>query len=105
MTPLRGAFRPEDAPSYTTAAAVGGPYATRDGGEASEKNRPEKSTAAAARMIAAGLGVRAPKKTEEMRRYERAVRERERGRIEREREEKSRGEREREEAQRAIWED
>jgi hypothetical protein len=79
MTPMRGNFRPEDG----------------------EKARPEKSTAAAARMIAAGLGVRPPKKTEEMKRYERAIREKEGKRQDQAKEEKK----EAEEAKRAIWED
>lgn len=55
-------------------------------------------------MIAAGLGVRQPKRSEESRAYEKAVR----GKAEREREvERERGvreEREREERRRGVWE-
>ncbi|KAF2143595.1 uncharacterized protein K452DRAFT_350061 [Aplosporella prunicola CBS 121167] len=67
--------------------------------------RPEKTTAVAGRLIAGALGVRAPKRTEEEREFDRAVREKERKRREREREDRER-EREREEsAKRSVWED
>ena len=109
---MRGNFRPEEQEEQAAADYVGygyGEYGMDDGrgpeGNGSEKARPEKSTAAAARMIAAGLGVRQPKKTEEMKRYEKAVRERERGRIEKEKEERERERRDMEEARRAVWED
>ena len=55
-------------------------------------------------MIAGALGVKAPRPTEEGRKYERAVREKERKRREREREEEEKGRREREEARRLAWE-
>lgn len=42
---------------------------------AAAHSRPDKTTAPAARMIAAGLGQKVPKRTEEQRAYERAVRE------------------------------
>ncbi|KAI9669883.1 MAG: hypothetical protein M1831_006918 [Alyxoria varia] len=48
----------------------------------SSNARPEKTTATASRMIAAGLGVKAPKRTEEERKYDRAVRDNERRRRE-----------------------
>ena len=55
-------------------------------------------------MIAAGLGVRQPKRSEEARAYEKATR----GRVEREREKERervvREEREREERRRGWWE-
>jgi len=54
-------------------------------------------------MIAGALGVKAPKKTEEGRAYEKAVREKERRRRERAKEVEGRTEREREEARRAVW--
>lgn len=56
-------------------------------------------------MIAGALGVKAPKKTEEQRGYERAVREKE---IKRREAEKERGRKEEEAAKKAkaaIWED
>ena len=65
--------------------------------------RPEKSNAAAGRMIAGALGVKAPKKTEEGRAYERAVRDNERKRRKRAKEEEEREEKKREEARKAVW--
>ena len=56
-------------------------------------------------MIASALGVRAPKKTEEGKAYEKAVRENERKRREKVKEEKEKEEREREASKRAIWEE
>jgi hypothetical protein len=54
-------------------------------------------------MIAAGLGVRAPKKTEEQREYDRAVREQEIKRKNREREDRERERNEDERAKNAVW--
>jgi len=42
-----------------------------------DRRRPEKTTATASRLIAAGLGMKPAKKTEEQRQYDRAVREQE----------------------------
>jgi len=67
--------------------------------------RPEKTTASAARMIAGALGVKAPKRTEEQRQYDKAVREKEMKRKEREKEEKKQEEAQRERAKAAIWDD
>lgn len=55
-------------------------------------------------MIAGALGVKPPKKTEENKAYERAVREKERKRREVAKKEAESVEREKEEARRAIWE-
>jgi len=65
--------------------------------------RPEKQTAVAGRMIAGALGVRAPKKTEEQRQYEKAIKEKELKRRETERETKRREEASAEKAKAAIW--
>jgi len=67
----------------------------------SSDKRPEKSAAAASRLIAGALGVRAPKMTQEQREYEKAVREKERKRRE---EEKQRA-KEEERKIAAVWED
>ena len=67
------------------------------------ERRPEKTTAAASRMIAAGLGVKAPKKTEEQRQYDRATKEKEIKRKNREKEERERERLEDERAKAAIW--
>ena len=68
-------------------------------------HRPEKSTATAGRMIAGALGVKTPKKSEEARAYERAIREKESKKIARERDEQKLEEEKREQARRQIWED
>ena len=67
------------------------------------EKRPEKSSATAGRIIAGALGVKGPSMTEDQRRYEKAMREKERKRIEREREEERRSEKEKEEARRSVW--
>lgn len=56
-------------------------------------------------MIAAGLGVRAPKRTEEQKEYEKSVRAQERRKKEREIEERNQAKRDAERAKAAIWED
>ncbi|KAK2799903.1 hypothetical protein FQN50_008296 [Emmonsiellopsis sp. PD_5] len=66
--------------------------------------RPEKQTAVANRMIAGALGIRAPKRTEEQRAYDRAVREKEAKRLEREREVERERKRAEEKAKEAVWE-
>ncbi|KAL8787161.1 MAG: hypothetical protein Q9213_002377 [Squamulea squamosa] len=73
--------------------------------QATPSHRPEKSTATAGRMIAGALGVKAPKRSEEAKAYERAVREKESKRIAREREERKEEEERRQQARRQVWED
>ena len=67
--------------------------------------RPEKTTAVAGRMIAGALGVRAPKRTDEEREYDRAMREKERKRRDEEKERERRDNEEREARKKAIWDD
>ncbi|KAH7089204.1 hypothetical protein FB567DRAFT_327243 [Paraphoma chrysanthemicola] len=74
-------------------------------GRAGSDKRPEKTTAVAGRLIAGALGVRAPKRTDEEREYDRVMREKERKRRT---EEKEREKREKEEAEarkKAVWDD
>lgn len=59
----------------------------------------------ARRMIAAGLGLKVPRLTEEQRAYDKALREKERKRREQEREEEKRRLAEAEKAKQSIWED
>ncbi|MCJ1372360.1 hypothetical protein MMC20_003584 [Loxospora ochrophaea] len=66
-------------------------------------SRPEKQTAVAGRMIAGALGVKAPKKTEEQRSYEKAVKEKEIRRREKEKEAKRREEQDAEKAKADMW--
>ncbi|KAH8598979.1 hypothetical protein B0O99DRAFT_683711 [Bisporella sp. PMI_857] len=68
-------------------------------------SRPDKTDAVAKRLIAGALGVKAPKRTEEQRAYDRALKEKEIKRREAERERERREEEERERAKRGVWED
>lgn len=65
--------------------------------------RPEKQTAVAGRLIAGALGVRAPKKTEEQRQYDNAMKEKELKRRNKERGNHKRETEEAEKAKAAIW--
>jgi len=67
--------------------------------------RPEKTDAVAKRLIAGALGVRAPKKTEEQRAYERAIKEKEVKRRNGEKEARIRAEEEAKRAKAAAWGD
>lgn len=67
--------------------------------------RPEKTDAVAKRMIAGALGVKAPKKTEEQRAYDRAIKEKEIKRRNQEKEAAARSKEEAERAKAAVWED
>jgi len=67
--------------------------------------RPEKTDAVAKRMIAGALGVRAPKKTEEQKAYDRAIKEKEIKRRNAEKEAAARAKEEAERAKAAVWED
>ncbi len=67
--------------------------------------RPEKTDAVAKRLIAGALGVRAPKKTEEQKAYERAAKEKELKRRNGEKDAKMRAEEEAKRAKAAAWDD
>ncbi|CAD6566171.1 MAG: hypothetical protein ASARMPRED_008567 [Alectoria sarmentosa] len=95
--------RSTDWSTFSSAYTLNSPSSTLRSPQGPEK-RPEKSSAAAGRLIAGALGVKPPKKTEESKAYERAVREKERKRREVAKEEARKAEREKEEARRAIWE-
>ncbi|KAL9030128.1 MAG: hypothetical protein Q9196_001719 [Gyalolechia fulgens] len=71
----------------------------------SPSSRPEKSTAAAGRMIAGALGMKTPRKNEEAREYERAIKEKESKRIARNREERKAAEERRQQASRQVWDE
>lgn len=67
--------------------------------------RPDKTTATASRMIAAGLGLKAPRRTAEEREYDKAMKDKERKRRDEERA-KEKAEKDAAEARkRAVWED
>ncbi|KAJ5358946.1 uncharacterized protein N7496_011359 [Penicillium cataractarum] len=67
--------------------------------------RPEKQTAVAGRLIAGALGIRAPKRTEEQRAYDRSVKEQEIRRRNREREELAKAKEEEERVKASVWTD
>lgn len=70
--------------------------------ENSEK-RPAKTTSTANRMIAGALGIKAPKKTEEQKQYDKALKDAEIKRKNREREQWERERLEDEKAKAAVW--
>lgn len=74
-------------------------------GQKDPARRPEKQTAVAGRLIAGALGVRAPKRTEEQRAYDRSVKEQEIRRRNREREELAKAKEEEELAKASVWTD
>ncbi|EJP66909.1 uncharacterized protein BBA_04202 [Beauveria bassiana ARSEF 2860] len=76
-------------------------FSARDGGG----RRPEKTDAVARRLIAAGLGLKAPKQTDEQRAYQKSVREQERKRREQERAEEQKRADASERAKTAVWDD
>lgn len=72
---------------------------------ASSQSRPEKTTSAASRMIAAGLGVRAPAKSEEQKQYDKAIRDKERKARDADKEAKRKAEESKTKAGQAMWDD
>ncbi|KAL4809563.1 hypothetical protein BDV18DRAFT_82091 [Aspergillus unguis] len=93
-------------PTSTTSRSRSTSASTSTGPNARDPNRrPEKQTAVAGRLIAGALGIRAPKRTEEQRAYDRSVKEQEIKRRNREREEAARLREEDEKAKAAVWED
>ncbi|KAF2484377.1 hypothetical protein BDY17DRAFT_323234 [Neohortaea acidophila] len=88
-------------PAYGLDAALEGRSIRRD--VDSEERRPEKSTAVASRLIAAGIGQKAPRRTQEQREYDQAMKVQEKKRRDQAREEEERKKREREKAIRDAW--
>lgn len=67
--------------------------------------RPDKTDAMAKRMIAGALGVRAPKRTEEQKAYDKAIKEKEIKRRNTEKEASLRAKEEAERQKAAVWDD
>lgn len=86
-TPMSPTFSKTSDWDMKGVAPYGTRYTTERDDDASSQARPEKQTAVAGRLIASALGVRAPKKTDEQRAYDRAVKEKEIKRRNREKEE------------------
>ncbi|KAM0259028.1 hypothetical protein ACHAQJ_003527 [Trichoderma viride] len=83
------------------------PVATSASGSGSgtPAKRPEKTDAVARRMIAAGLGLKAPKQTDEQRAYQRSIREQEKKKKEMDKAEEERKRQLTEKAKASVWED
>jgi hypothetical protein len=71
----------------------------------SSERRPEKTNAVAHRLIAGALGVKVPRRTEEQRAYDKAMREQEKKKRDQEREAKKKAEEDAAKAKAAIWDD
>lgn len=74
----------------------------RDG---AKQKRPEKSTAVASRLIAAGIGQKAPKRTKEQREYDQAMKVQEKKKRDQAKAEEERKKTETKKAKQAIWGD
>ncbi|EPE26880.1 hypothetical protein GLAREA_02794 [Glarea lozoyensis ATCC 20868] len=100
-------------PSHSRNQGFENPYGYTDGASErtegrnarSDGRRPEKTDAVAKRLIAGALGVRAPKRTEEQKAYDKAAREKETKRREKEKADAAKAELEKEKAKAAVWED
>ncbi|AEO66990.1 uncharacterized protein THITE_2115638 [Thermothielavioides terrestris NRRL 8126] len=92
-------------PPFDGSGAAPPPPAGRQSAAEGPTRRPEKTDAVAQRMIASALGMRAPKRTEEQKAYDRAVREKERKKREEEKEKERKREEEIAKARQAIWDD
>ncbi|EEA20410.1 hypothetical protein TMatcc_000394 [Talaromyces marneffei ATCC 18224] len=86
-------------PSSNTITSSAAPGRVRDGARV----RPEKQTAVASRLIAGALGIRAPKRTEEQRAYDRAMKEKEIKRRNKEKEEEAKARQDEERVKAAVW--
>ncbi|KAH7150074.1 hypothetical protein B0J13DRAFT_549493 [Dactylonectria estremocensis] len=98
------------ASSSTHFSPVGSSWSTEQDasvsrGSADSSRRPEKTDAVARRMIVAGLGLKAPKLTEEQRAYQRSVREQEKKRREQEKAAEQKAKEDAEKAKASVWED
>ncbi|CAC9888706.1 unnamed protein product [Aureobasidium pullulans] len=69
------------------------------------ERRPEKTNAVAHRLIAGALGVKMPRRTEEQRAYDKAIREQEKRKRDVEREARKKAEEDAAKAKAAIWDD
>lgn len=75
------------------------------GSKTADDKRPEKSTAVASRLIAAGIGQKAPKRTKEQREYDQAMKVQEKKKRDQAREDEERKKREKEKALKDVWGD
>ena len=78
---------------------------TRKSTSNADDKRPEKSTAVASRLIAAGIGQKAPKRTKEQREYDQAMKVQEKKKRDAAKAEEERRKAEREKAMKDVWGD
>lgn len=95
----------DDARSSGNRSASGSGRSTPQASAEQPEKRPEKTTSTAARLIAAGLGQRAPRRTEEERKYDQAMKVQEKKRRDAAKAEEERKKAELEQAKKSIWED
>jgi hypothetical protein len=105
ISPTTSAEGPLDPPPTPISPQTSNPWNARPATSAREPpaRRPEKQTAVAGRLIAGALGIRAPKRTEQQKAYDRSVKEQEIKRRNREREENAKAKEEEEKAKVSIW--
>lgn len=106
LSPTLSAEGPLDPPPTPISPQTSNPWGGRAASPATQAGparRPEKQTAVAGRLIAGALGIRAPKRTEEQRAYDRSVKEQEIRRRNREREEQAKAKAEEEKLKAAVW--
>ncbi|KAJ5135631.1 uncharacterized protein N7515_004909 [Penicillium bovifimosum] len=105
LSPTNSTEDPLGPPPTPISPQTSNPWNARPATSAREPpaRRPEKQTAVAERLIAGALGIRAPKRTEQQRAYDRSVKEQEIKRRNREREEKAKAKEEEEKAKASIW--
>ena len=71
--------------------------------DASEERRPDKSTSVASRLIAAGIGQKAPKRTKEQREYDQAMKVQEKKKRDQVKEDELRKKQEKDQAMKDVW--
>ncbi|KAJ5181647.1 hypothetical protein N7449_011794 [Penicillium cf. viridicatum] len=107
LSPTISAEGPLGPPPTPISPQTSNPWTARATSPASARGaparRPEKQTAVAERLIAGALGIRAPKRTEQQRAYDRSIKEQEIRRRNREREEKAKAKEEEEKMKASIW--
>ncbi|KAJ5852311.1 uncharacterized protein N7529_011696 [Penicillium soppii] len=106
LSPILSAEGPLDPPPTPISPQTSNPWGGQTASPAAQggpARRPEKQTAVAGRLIAGALGIRAPKRTEEQRAYDRSVKEQEIRRRNREREEQAKAKAEEEKLKISVW--
>ncbi|KAG9639602.1 hypothetical protein KCU95_g10557, partial [Aureobasidium melanogenum] len=93
------------APSPPSRSLTPPSRSTTPSSSTSSERRPEKTNAVAHRLIAGALGVKVPRRTEEQRAYDKAMREQEKRKRDKEREAKKKADEDAAKAKAAIWDD